>query len=502
MSNEIILGCDIGTGSCKVTACHPDGSPVQEVHSYYTTLHPQPGYMEQDPEVIKTAVVDCIRRILPLLPSSPIAMGFSSAMHSLMLVGDDDKPLTNLIVWEDNRSSDIAEELRSSDTGKMLYEKTGTPIHSMSPLCKIRWFREHQSELFQQAKKFIGIKEFLWHWMFGEYEVDISIASATGMMNTTSLTWEEQSLRFCETSESKLSGLVSTSFIRTNPCEAFVKSTGLPAAMKYCIGASDGCLANYSSGIDGPGKAALTIGTSGAVRITSGKPVINKDVMIFNYLLDKDIFICGGPVNNGGNVLLWLFRTFLKKDKPAPADFDELEKALADIPAGTNGLVCIPWFLGERAPVWDERASGVWMGVRNYHTMYHFFRAAVEGVCFTLRTILETIEEQSTRIDSLSVSGGFTRSPAWLQMMADITHKNIVISERSDASALGAILWTARAIGFSAGSAGRKDEMVVHPNPSVFDVLDKQYEVFSGSYRTMAPQMHVLMNLQPSGFQD
>lgn len=493
MDKDIFLGCDIGTGSCKILATRSDGEVVKQVQSYYSPTHSEAGFAEEAPEIIFKAFIECLKRILPKLPKAPIAMGFSSAMHSLMPMDADNKPMTNLIVWEDNRSYQIAEELRKEDLGKQIYEKTGTPIHSMSPLCKIRWFHDHKSDLFARVNKFIGIKEYLWYRMFGVYEVDISIASAMGMMDINSLQWNEDSLQFSKVKPSQLSELKNTTFIRENPLKEFLDLSGLPANMKYCIGASDGCLANYGSGIHSADKAALTIGTSGAVRITSSKPIISSETMIFNYLLDKNVFICGGPVNNGGNVLLWLFKTFLKKEEPTAEDFDNLEKGLAFIPAGSGGLVCIPWFLGERAPVWDEKASGIWLGIKSYHTEFHFFRAALEGVCFTLRMILESMEKVSGNISTLYISGGFTRSPQWVQMMADITHKIVVISEGADASALGAILWTMKSLGMNPDtSAIAADEKIIVPNSADAEVLDRQYQIFRELYKNNATQMHEL----------
>lgn len=492
MKKEVILGCDIGTGSCKVTACYSTGEIINEVHSYYSVTQPHPGYSEQDPEIIVNAVMDCLRRIMLSLPEAPAAVGFSSAMHSLMLVDAKGNPLTNLIVWEDNRSFEIAGKLRNTIAGKRIYEKTGTPVHSMSPLCKIRWFRENRKELFEKAAKFIGIKEFLWYRMFNVYEIDISVGSATGMMDILTLDWNKESLDFCEITASKLSKIVPTTFIRTNPPELFLKETNMPSDMKYCIGASDGCLANFGSGIDTPEKAALTIGTSGAVRITTQSPVISDETMIFNYLLDKDIFVCGGPVNNGGNVLLWLFKTFLKKDNPGTEDFDNLETGLSFIPPSSDGLICIPWLLGERAPVWDEKASGLWLGIKGYHSEFHFFRAALEGICFTLRMIVESIETVSEPVTTLYVSGGFIRSSQWVQMMADITQKKLIISEKADASTVGAIRWTMKSLGIKYTAASDSEEKIIMPDTDNAEKLNRQYNIFRKLYKNNAEQMHEL----------
>lgn len=488
----IVLGCDIGTGSCKLLAWHTSGVVIKEVQSFYDVQHPKPGYSEQDPELIKHAFITCLKKIIRELPSPPLALGFSSCMHSLILVNENAQPITPLITWEDNRSSDIARRLRNSSEGKSIYINTGTPIHSMSPLCKITWFKKNKKDLFKKAYKFIGIKEYLWHWMFGVYEVDQSIASATGLFDIKKLTWYAASLRFCGIDKKLLSTPVTTTFNRKNPSNEFLQATGLPPSMLYCIGASDGCMANVGSHISGTSKAAVTIGTSGAVRITTKKPIIDYDSMIFNYLLDEKTFVSGGPVNNGGNTMHWMFNEFLGIHDPTPQDYSSFESSVSLIPAGCNGLICLPYFYGERAPVWDEKASAIWFGVNNTHTKFYMMRAVMEGVCYSLRMILETIERASGNIKELYLSGGFIKSPKWVQMLADITRKKVVINELADASSIGAAMWAVKAMKQGASKQKMEKEKIILPQKKTAYILNKQYEVFNKLYGLTKKQMHIL----------
>ncbi len=119
--------------------------------------------------------------------------------------------------------------------------------------------------------------------------------------------------------------------------------------------------------------------------------------MIFNYVLDDSTFISGGPVNNGGNVLKWMFKTLAKNSSPSDEDYKNIFNEIKKIPAGSEGLIFLPYLYGERAPIWDERASGVFFGIRSLHTNAHFFRAALEGVCFALNSILEILEASTKR---------------------------------------------------------------------------------------------------------
>ena len=153
----------------------------------------------------------------------------------------------------------------------------------------------------------------------------------------------------------------------------------IPATTPFCIGASDGCLANIGSYSIEPGTAALTIGTSGAVRIASPKPIFNFSAMTFNYVLDEKMFICGGPVNNGGNVVSWLFKTFMNNSNPSEKDYADFFKTIDTVPAGSNGLIFLPYLYGERAPVWDEQACGVFLGIKSYPLNRAFFQSGFRG---------------------------------------------------------------------------------------------------------------------------
>lgn len=494
MKDDIILGCDIGTGSCKIIAWQISRGVIREVQSFYEVQHPQTGYAEQDPEVIKSAFIECAKKIMRNLPGPPVAMGFSSAMHSLILLDKENKVIHPMLTWEDNRSHAIAENLRNSKYGKYLYVHTGTPIHSMSPLCKIAWFRENKKQIFSKTAKFIGIKEYLWHWMFGIFETDYSIASATGIFNIRNLRWDNKALDFCKIEAGQLPDAVKTTTIRTNPSREFSQTTGLPATMQFCIGASDGCMANVGSGVHGNGKAVLTIGTSGAIRITSPQPIVDSKTMIFNYLLDDKVFVSGGPINNGGTTLLWLFKVLLNIGEPQQSDFDNLESMLTTIAPGSEGLICIPWFLGERAPVWDEMAKGVWFGLTYKHNRVHLIKAAMEGVCFTLRVILESLEKNSGSINTLSIGGGFTKSAQWVQMMADITHKKLIIQQSGDASATGAALWTLQTLTGKSQHIKSTSKRIINPQKKHTAIYDKQFRVFRELYELTKKQMHILQS--------
>jgi len=303
-----LLGIDIGTGSTKAVAINFNGESLGVVQQYYPVKSPQPGYNEQDPELILAAFTTCITDIVKKIGEAPVAISFSSAMHSVICVDRHGKPLADMMTWADARSESIAQKLRDSETGADIYHTSGTPVHAMSPLCKLIWLRENQTELFAATHKFIGIKEFIWYHLFNEFQIDYAIASATGLFDIKQLKWNAEACTLAGIKPDKLSDPVNTTYKRNDLNAKLSSSLKLNPDTSFVIGASDGCCANLGSFVTGPDVASLTIGTSGAVRITSLKPVYNYEAMVFNYLLNQNTFVCGGAINNGGNILNWLIK--------------------------------------------------------------------------------------------------------------------------------------------------------------------------------------------------
>ncbi len=433
-----VIGIDIGTGSAKAIAMNSAGIVIYSAHVSYPTLHPQAGYQEQAPEIIWQAFLKCILRITQHLETSPEAVSLSSAMHSVIPVDRGGNALMNMIIWADNRSASIATKILQSSSAEMIYEQTGTPIHAMTPLCKIHWLKDHQGDLFRKTFKFISIKEYIWYKLFQRFEVDYSIASATGLMDTEKLTWNENALHLTSLRPDHLSTLVNPNHQATCNDLVLCKQMGITTETPFYIGASDGCLANVGSFATEDGIMALTIGTSGAVRVTRKAPMHNFKAMTFNYRLNDTDYVCGGPTNNGGVILKWYVENFLGSKLDSANDYTQLFKTLANTNPGAEGLIFLPFVLGERAPIWNSDACGVFFGIRSFHNQAHFTRAVVEGISMALYHIAHSMISTGLVIRQIHVSGGFVHSSQWLQILANIFGKKICLINIADASAIGA----------------------------------------------------------------
>jgi gluconokinase len=487
MQQSYVLGLDIGTGSVKAVALTPAGKVLHSGQVFYTT----PGKTEQDVELIWQAFLQCIRETVTTIQTAPQAIGLSSAMHSILGVGKEGQPLTKAILWSDTRSTEIAQGLRGTLLGEQLYLATGTPIHSMSPLCKIRWWQENDPATFSAAYKFISIKEALWHRLFGEFVIDYSLATATGMFNHRQLRWDDAALSFAGITPEKLSHPVPATYQKTNLSSEVATLLGIPTGTPFFMGASDGCLANLGSLCLSSDVAAVTIGTSAAVRITTKNPVQKPEQMIFNYLLEEGTYVSGGAINNGGNVFQWLLNN-LFIGHASVKTYDDLFGLLASVKAGSEGLLFLPYLHGERAPIWDEKSCGVYFGLKARHGLAHMARAAAEGVGFALYQILSLLEEACGPVRQLRVSGGLVEASAVMQLLADITNKEVVVQQTDDASAIGAAMLVLKESKMIAdyNAIHWEDGRVYLPDAHHADRYQKLFTVYKKLYPLLKDAMH------------
>ncbi|XJZ26616.1 gluconokinase [Bacillota bacterium Lsc_1132] len=448
MTMKYVMGVDIGTTSAKAVLFAKDGTVVSSDQIEYPLHSPTPETAEQNPEEIFRAVVQTVKNTMQassVYPKDVLCVSFSSAMHSVIAVNQEGKPLTECITWADNRSSDWTEKIKTEMNGHEIYLRTGTPIHPMSPLSKLVWLRNDYSELFSKSCKFISIKEYIFYKLFKKYVVDYSIASSTGLFNIHTLTWDKGALEVAGVTPEQLSEPVPTTYSLTDMDESFAKEMNLLPSTAFVVGAGDGVLSNLGVNAIEPGVVAVTIGTSGAIRAVTDHPITDPKGRIFCYALTENHWVIGGPVNNGGMIFRWV-RDELGDSEVAAAkrlgkDPYEVLTEIADrVTPGSDGLLFHPYLAGERAPLWNSNARGSFFGLGMHHKKEHLIRAVLEGVIYNLYTVLLALRELMGEPTKIHATGGFARSELWRQMMADIFNHEVIIPESFESSCLGAAI--------------------------------------------------------------
>ena len=488
-----ILAVDIGTTSTKGLLVQPNGEVVISANVPYQTNYPEAGYAEQDAETLLNAVKKVIQDCAKGNTDHIKGISCSCAMHSLIAVDTKGKALSPVILWGDTRSASQARQLRGSKEGDKIYQATGTPIHPMSPLCKLMWMKENQTELFKSASRFISIKEYILFHLTGEWAIDYSLASATGLFDVHQLNWMPEALKQAGIDESKLSPCVSPYHTVAIADQSGADELHLKINTPFVLGGSDGCLANLGSGVMEPGELSITIGTSGAARLTSKQFCGDKQQRIFNYRLDEEYFITGGATNNGSVLLSWFREQILKEKVTAP----ELLERAAKVEAGAEGLLFLPYILGERAPFYDPNARGVFFGVAQHHTCEHMLRALIEGICFEIKTIADAIEESSgANIHQVVASGGFSRSEIWVQILADILGKEISVNDPNDASAIGAAIIGFKALKIEMSFKTSLTAKLFHPDREKHQLYRDHFKLFVELTSLLQPSFEKITALQ------
>lgn len=428
------VGLDVGTTSTKACAFSPDGSLLVIVEEAYALRHPAPGAAVQDPMEVLTAAERALQALVRQQAQQPAAIGLSCAMHSLILCDEYETPVTEVITWADTRAQAVMADF-SSPQRLSLHRATGTPVHPMSPLVKLRWLLRKQPELREQAVFCYGLKSFLTKYWTNNAVQDEQLASATGWYDAHAARWHQPALDFVVDGEFPFSlppvQPADTRLVWDKHVGERLGVSGVP----LFLGGSDGVLANLGSGILEPGVFALSLGTSGAVRTTHQNATIDPKLGLFNYKLYGNHYVIGGATNNGGKVLAYwqdLFRGHFQ-------DMVAFMGAALSIPAGQVPEFQ-PWLYGERAPLWDAAAAAALTGISGHHGPAHLAAAILHGVTDNLVAIVRHLETAVGPARQIRVTGGITRSPDWLRLLEEKCQREVVLTEAPQATAYGAAL--------------------------------------------------------------
>lgn len=502
---ECIITIELGTNAVRVFAFDLKGNLIGSAKGSYPTFHSAPDFSEQDPEQIFITMLYVLKNFVSekIQPQKYHVQSicFIASMHSVLAIDSHGVPLGDLITWADNRGKKEAQELKGSAMGKKLYESTGTPIHPMSPLVKVAWLRKNDSVRFNQTYKFLTLKSYIIQQLTGEYAIDYSLASATGLLNIHTLKWEEGALDYAGITPEKLPELTSVFFTPGKLRKEYQTSLGLSASTRIMIGSSDGCMATLGAGVWNEDKATITIEDSGAVRVVGKQVLRDERHRFFNYLLTENHYITGGPTNNGGVIFEWFAKQFGEFKGPFDTDYvmENLIQEASKVMAGSDGLLFLPYLLGERAPLWNPNARGCYFGLNIKHERQHFIRATIEGILYEIYSIGKMLDEHRS-IQSLSVNGSFATIPFCTQLIADIFNKPVSTTKNSNSTGTGAFLLNATDMGIYANLDEAAKSVVYqdtfHPRHHDHKIYAKYFEIFERLSTKLEDEFEQIASLQ------
>ncbi|MDB5806850.1 MAG: gluconate kinase [Betaproteobacteria bacterium] len=502
-----IAALDIGTSSTRALLFEGARHTGEHAAVEYALISEEPGAAELDPAQVFDAVLECIARLRQ--GGAIDAVALSSAMHSLLAADAGGAPLTRALTWADSRAGEAAQALKQSDEAEAIYNATGVPLHPMSPLSKLRWLREARPAVFAQANRFVSLLEFVCHRLFGTWQVDHGVASSSGLYSLGARDWDAAALDAAGITAARLSKLVVPGTVLRGLNAEGVARTGLAADTPFVLCGSDGCLANLGAGALANASAAqmrravLTIGTSGAFRMTVDRPSTDAQMRSFCYTLAEHQFVIGGATNGGGMPLRWLRDNFpqLRGGLEGEDPYTALAQIAAQATPGAGGLLFHPYLAGERAPLWNADARGSFIGLNFRHGPPQLVRAVMEGILFNLAMILDVLEEIGGACNEILAGGGFARSPFWLQMAADLFGRPLIVADNPETTAQGAALMALTALGGAADLAAAVALLTpatrrIEPGPETHAVYAALQASYSAIPATLAPVYAELSRFQ------
>ena len=455
---DVVVGLDSGTTATKAVTAGVDARVRDLVSVGYPLLVPAPGRAELDARRLQQAAVEALTAVAGHARERGdrvVGIALSAAMHGVVPMDGDGAPLGPLVTWADARATEWARALHADGRAPALHARTGTPVHAMSPLVKLSWERAQDGDRVGATPRWGGVKELVLAALCGGPQVvDRSCASATGMYDIRAGRWDDEALGIAGVRPDQLGEVLPTTAVLPSLRADVAAATGLPVDTPVVIGASDGVLANLGVGAVRPEVAAVSLGTSGAMRVVVPTPRVDPGRRLFCYALTDEHWVLGGAVNNGGSVVRWASLALaVEPEEPEPQgeEADELDARLleeaAGVPAGSAGLLCLPYLLGERAPWWRSGLRGAYLGLRREHRRPHLVRAAVEGVCQQLALVRDAFSVTDAPVREVRATGGAVASPLWVRTLAAALDLPVRVADSPEGTALGACLLGLHALG-------------------------------------------------------
>jgi xylulokinase len=505
-----MIGIDVGTTGTRAVIVRPDGHVVGAATGDHQPMRmAKPGWAEQDPEDWWKATLVAVRAALEqagLKGSDIAAVGFSGQMHGVVLLDKAHAVLRPSLIWCDQRSQAQCDWITAKVGAERLIQLVSNPALTGFSAPKLLWVRDHEPKVFEHAAHFLLPKDFVRFRLTGEFATDVSDASGTLLFDVTNRRWSQEMLAALELDPKLLPRAYESPEITGEITREAAVLTGLAAGTPVVGGGGDQASSAVGNGIVLPGLTSATLGTSGVIFTYTAAPKLDPRGRIhtFCHAVPGKWHVMG--VTQGAGLSLRWFREHFAASETWYAHltgvdaYDLIIQEAEKIPPGSDGLLWLPYLMGERTPHLDAQARGMWFGLTAAHTRAHLIRSILEGVAFSLRDSLEIFKELDIPVEQIRASGGGSRSFLWRQIQADIYGKELVTLRTSEGSALGAALLagvgakTYSSVEESAREAIQVKERMA-PRPDNVKIYDRYYQVYRDLYPTVRELAHTLARL-------
>ncbi|MCC6614280.1 MAG: xylulokinase [Anaerolineae bacterium] len=505
MKNYIIAH-DLGTTGNKATLYDREGKLVASAFDSYETEFAFTGWAEQHPDDWWRAVCNSTHALLKesgVAKDDIACITFSGQMMGCVPLDKNGRPLRKAIIWADQRSvvqeAWVAERIARED----VYYITGHRLSSSYSLTKMLWVRDHQPDIYRNTYKFVHAKDSIVARLTGNFVTDPSDASSMNLYDLVENAWSPAILQAAEVDPAQLPDIHLSTDVVGEVLPSIADEVGVAAGTPVVIGGGDGACAAAGAGVVREGAAYNYIGSSSWIALATPKPIYDPDFRTFNFgHVVPGMIMPTGTMQAAGASYQWT------RDQLCPVEIDSARRLnispyeLMNLEAGqsvpgANGLLFLPYLMGERSPRWNPNARSTFVGLTIRHTRADMIRAVLEGVTFNLRVILDAFTRQGVQIEAMRLIGGGARSRFWNQIMADIYGMPVQrLSILEEATSMGAALAGGVGVGlypdFSMIEQMNEIASVIDPSPEDRAVYEKLYPVFNAAYDALVPVFEML----------
>ncbi len=493
---SFVIGIDTSTTATKAVLVDREGSVVGVGSASYNYETPAPLWSEQDPHLWWDGTVAAIQQVMSeheIASSDVKAVGLTGQMHGSVLLDEDGEVVRPAVLWNDQRTEAECDEIRRLVGHKRLIEVTGNDALTGFTAPKLLWVRRNEPENWARVSQILLPKDYLRFRLTGDYASDVAGGSGTILFDLGLRTWSPEILEALEIDPALLPATFEGPQITGAISAIAAEATGLKPGTPVVAGGGDQSANAVGVGAVSPGVVALSLGTSGVVFATTDGPRVEPDgrVHAFCHAVPDRWHMMGVMLSAAGS-LRWL------RDTMAPdSSFDDLVGPAANVPAGSDGLLFLPYLTGERTPHPDPRARGAFVGLTVRHDMSHLTRSVLEGVAFGLKDGFDLMIDSGVPAPTqIRASGGGMRSPLWRQILADVLFAEIATVQTEEGAAYGAGLLAAVGADWFGSVAEACAVSVVAEKVAEPSGLGPTYAEAHARYRSLypalAPTFHAL----------
>ena len=486
-----LMGIDIGTSSCKVALFRPDGTVAASGGTAYPVRYPRKGWAEQDPRDWWIGVCSASRQVIResgIDPSQIAGIGTDGQSWSAVALDAEGGVMGPTPIWTDTRSAEICRETAERFGKEKIFALCGNPVQPGYTWPKILWFRKHRPEVFARTAKILQSNSYIVYRMTGEITQDLSQGYGLACFDMRNGCWDGEMCRTLEIPRDMLPDIMPCHGIAGTLKKEAAAEMGLTEGIPVVAGGLDAACGTLGVGVVSPGQTQEQGGQAGGMSICIDRYAADPRLILGFHVVPGRWLLQGGTTGGGG-ALKWLRETVCPE-----LSFEEMSALAEKEPAGSGGVTFLPYMAGERSPIWNPDACGVFFGLRFGTTRGQMIRACMEGVAYALRHNLETAEAAGAKAETLRAMGGSANSRVWTQIKADVTGCRIEVPGSDTATTLGAAMLAGVGTGVwnSFGEAAAQTVKVrkwYAPDPGKKAVYDSGYE----TYRKLYEQLKDLM---------